>query len=77
MYYKGEGYMSVLTCSRRDCNNVMCNIYSKTYGYICDECFDELVHALCDIDTFMNSTKDKEKLDIRYLQMDDEFNIKE
>lgn len=35
--------MGVLECSRVGCKNVMCNRYSSTYGYLCYECFEELV----------------------------------
>ena len=36
--------MSVLACDRYGCRNVMCDRLSDTYGYICDECFEELVY---------------------------------
>ena len=42
--------MSVLRCSRGDCDNIMCDRYSPDYGYICDECFDELVSRGIDTD---------------------------
>jgi len=35
--------MSVLACDRRGCANIMCDRYSHTYGYICNDCFEELV----------------------------------
>ena len=35
--------MSTMTCDRRDCDNIMCPRYSFIYGYLCDECFEELV----------------------------------
>ena len=35
--------MGVLQCDRRECENIMCDRYSPKYGYICYECFDELV----------------------------------
>jgi len=35
--------MSVLSCSRRGCSNVMCRRLSPVHGYICDECFEELI----------------------------------
>ena len=35
--------MSVLACNRIGCNNIMCDRYSNMYGYLCDDCFDELV----------------------------------
>lgn len=34
--------MSVLSCYRRNCENIMCDRYSYEYGYICDECLKEL-----------------------------------
>jgi len=49
--------MSVLNCNRRRCENIMCNRYSHTYGYICNECFEELVSLgpFVDIHSFMDS----------------------
>ncbi len=35
--------MGVMTCSRGDCANIMCDRYSHKYGYICYGCFEELV----------------------------------
>jgi hypothetical protein len=35
--------MGVLSCSRRNCKNEMCSRYSHRYGYICNDCFEELV----------------------------------
>ena len=36
----------------------MCDRYSDDYGYICDECFEELVtRGPVDIDGFMNTKK--------------------
>lgn len=32
-----------MTCSRNGCENVMCDRHSSIHGYICHECFDELV----------------------------------
>lgn len=34
--------MSVLSCDRKGCKNIMCDRYSPTFGYICEECFAEL-----------------------------------
>lgn len=34
--------MSVLSCRRHRCENIMCDRYSYEFGYICDECFEEL-----------------------------------
>ena len=54
--------MGVLGCDRKWCGNIMCNRYSYKYGYICDECFDDLVkltmvNGSIDIEEFMRSTK--------------------
>ena len=35
--------MSVFSCARRGCHNTMCNRLSQEHGYICDECYEELV----------------------------------
>ena len=70
--------MSVLSCNRNGCDNVMCDRYSPTHGYICDECFKELVDsgAATDIDLFMNSDKYAYKKEvIAYILYDDEFKI--
>lgn len=51
--------MSVLSCDRRGCVNIMCDRLSHEYGYICDDCFDELVSLGlgADISEFMQSDK--------------------
>lgn len=35
--------MGVLACSRQDCEEIMCNFYSDKYGYLCDDCRDDLI----------------------------------
>jgi len=49
--------MGVLSCDRNGCDRIMCDRYSSEYGYICWECFDELVASgpTTDIEVFMNS----------------------
>ena len=49
--------MSVLQCNRHGCPNIMCDRYSERYGYICRDCFDELVNLGLgvDIQEFMDS----------------------
>jgi len=51
--------MGVLSCDRNGCDRIMCDRYSSEYGYICWECFDELVASgpTTDIEVFMNSLK--------------------
>ena len=53
--------MSVLECDRNGCKNIMCDRVSHNYGYICDECFEELKMTLpVSIDAFMESPKEEE-----------------
>lgn len=33
--------MGVLSCSRSNCENIMCDTYIPTMGYICNECKEE------------------------------------
>ena len=49
--------MGVLACDRVDCENIMCNRFSETHGYICNTCFDELVQwgVETDIAVFMRA----------------------
>jgi len=50
--------MGVLPCDRLDCENVMCDRLSRKYGYICDECFDELTaYQPESIEALMNTAK--------------------
>lgn len=49
--------MSVLACNRFGCDNIMCDRYSYKYGYLCNECFNELVNSGVDIETFMGTEK--------------------
>jgi len=35
--------MGVMACDRAECPNIMCDRYSKDFGYICADCFEELV----------------------------------
>jgi len=63
--------MEVCNCYRSGCENIMCSLYSSEYGYICEECFEELV-ALgpnANIRKFMNterSIKDLEEARAKY-----------
>lgn len=35
-----------MSCSRKHCNNIMCDTYINSVGYICDECKDEFKQYL-------------------------------
>lgn len=51
--------MGVLECNRSGCGNIMCDRLSHEYGYLCNECFDDLVEsgAETNIGRFMDSLK--------------------
>jgi hypothetical protein len=33
--------MSVLACNRNGCDRIMCERYLPTFGYLCNDCFEE------------------------------------
>ena len=51
--------MGVMSCSRRGCENIMCDRYSYAFGYICNECYKELVEngIGVDIEVFLDTEK--------------------
>lgn len=51
--------MKVVWCNRKGCTSALCSSYSQKYGYICDECLDELCkqHPDVSIEQFMNTKK--------------------
>jgi len=64
--------MGVMGCSRKDCENVLCDTYIGDIGYICNDCKTEFKNYLESenlnpgnesqirnvLDTFMNIRKD-------------------
>ena len=49
--------MSVQSCNRKGCLNILCDRYSQRYGYICNDCFSELLESTDPPDVFMNTDK--------------------
>ena len=51
--------MGILACDRRGCKNIMCDRLSHEHGYLCNECFEELVEQgpEANIGEFMKSPK--------------------
>jgi hypothetical protein len=48
--------MGVMRCNRGNCERILCDLYSRAYGYICAGCFEELVASrTMDIAAFMDS----------------------
>lgn len=56
--------MGVLKCDRFACTNIMCDRLSQEYGYICNECFEELVKLgpMANVAEFMQSQKKNTEL---------------
>lgn len=67
--------MGVLKCDRRGCENIMCDRLSRTYGYICSDCFQELVSkgSKTNIESFMDSSKPVESEEDSYEFFNEEF----
>ena len=40
--------LAIKGCVRKDCENVGCTRYSKHFGHVCDECFEDVVHFVRD-----------------------------
>lgn len=53
--------MGVMQCDRLKCESILCDRYSSDFGYICSDCFDELVQLgevrVERVEAFMNSPK--------------------
>jgi hypothetical protein len=69
--------MGVMGCFRSGCNNIMCNQYSRKYGYICGDCFNELLNSSMSIEDFMNSVKGDFEIENRYEKLNAEFRFRE
>lgn len=69
--------MSVLSCSRYGCENIMSDYLSYNYGYICNECIEELKSKpFIDIKEFMDSPKSLNSVNNTFLWneiVDNEF----
>jgi len=71
--------MSVLQCDRNGCDNIMCDRLSYEYGYICWECFNELVSLGPEANTeaFMNSPKKANRKEAAQARFNAEFPLME
>jgi len=48
--------MGSMICNRGNCTNIMCTRHNPFLGYICDQCFAELVGSnITEIEAFMKS----------------------
>lgn len=69
----------VLACDRRGCDNIMCDIYVPSVGYVCWECKNEFVNQ-CDgadiegrLTLFMEIDKSGRTLGDSYREKAEEF----
>lgn len=71
--------MGVMQCNRLGCGVILCKRYSPKYGYICDECFEELVQMDISPAEFMNLPKKttQEHLDRRREELEQIFELQE
>ena len=53
--------MSVMSCNRKGCENIMCTKHSHVYGYICNECFEELLLSNLNTANFMDIEKQSDQ----------------
>ena len=74
----GRKTMSVLQCDRRGCKNIMCDRLSYKYGYLCHECFAELVSMgnTVDIEDFMDNKLNPFTMEDTFEKWDNEFKIR-
>jgi len=67
--------MGVLECERNGCDNIMSDRCSREHGYLCRECFEELVRLgpEANIDNFMKSYKQSNREDAARARFEVEF----
>ena len=57
--------MGVQACDKDGCMNIMCDRYSHEFGYICDDCFSEMIDYILVNGKFSSFREDvKEFMDI-------------
>ena len=67
--------MGVMPCGRRGCDNILCDRLSDEFGYICNECFRELVTSNLNIAEFMDTphSEDLGTGETREKRLEEEF----
>ncbi len=67
--------MGVLACDRKGCDNIMCDYYSNTFGYLCWECYNELIGKCAEIsiEEFMEQDKKYDSLTNQRFYVEEEF----
>jgi len=70
--------MGVMPCQREGCESILCDRYSRNYGYICNQCFNELVSLGPDVSIycFMQSVKGEDRSVDALARLEDEFPIR-
>ena len=49
--------MEEIICSRKNCSETNCVRYSREFGYICEDCFAELVAKQLPVEDFLSTPK--------------------
>lgn len=65
--------MGVKKCNRNNCPHILCDRYSSIHGYICCNCFEELVKSEMDISSFMETSPKPDKEEERRKELEKEF----
>ena len=61
--------MGVMKCNRKGCENILCELYSSRFGYICRDCYNEMKCSHMPIAVFMSVAKN----DLPNYNYDEEF----
>jgi len=76
--------MGVLSCDKNYCGNIMCDRYSEEFGYLCYECFNDLLDlqkikpdlSLSDIKEWMDKPKQYSKNIQNVVDLEEVFKLK-
>lgn len=49
-----------MECNRNYCDHILCDHYSSEHGYLCNECFQELIDSDLPIDEFIQTKKENQ-----------------
>jgi hypothetical protein len=49
--------MSVMTCARDGCENILCTRYNPEFGYLCGECYNDLVDYLVAVNWYVKCSE--------------------
>jgi hypothetical protein len=69
--------MGVMPCSKEGCEHILCRRYNEEFGYICDDCLQDLI-KYCNIKKSTSPETIREFLELdKSLQYGDDFDSSE